>query len=415
MNMRHALSVFSDILTLRDATYHALKRSPGAPAFIILMFLIVTLLAGCGKWLGLPYELNRPTLVDQIGLASAAVEEFDEEVVPDIEASIATLSSDNLADALEEVAPPGVLASPQALAEAANQAGLRTSQLLDLVSAEVSIPDALRSDLTGQAVSTRVIDRLLAGTNLDAEGLRGILARQRLDALPGAVAAEGGIVNQLGAILLSGITSSGDLRSLVTELALSPERIRDLIAGAGLSAEELSRIDERIEAVPDQVQDVLAIAREEAVALQPPLGVTFSRLITFLGDWLATPLHVAVSYFPLVLVALLAAKMLGGKGTIVQHVLGMALAIAPAFLLFFTFTGDLGPEATSFEYALNVIGRVLSLIAIAWAVAILIKSLAVAHEFSYWRAAGTLALAYGILYVAVPVLSFLAGGYLLRG
>jgi hypothetical protein len=413
--MKHALSIFSDILTLRDATYHALKRSPGAPAFIILMFLTVTLLAGCGKWLGLPYELGRTTLADQISLASAAVEQFDEEVVPDIQDSVATLSSDNLSDALEEVAPPGVLASPEALAEAANQAGLRTSQLLDLVSAEVSIPAALRSELSGQAMSVSVVNRLLAGTNLDAEELRGILARRRLDALPGEVAAGGGIVNQLGGTLLSGITGSGGLQSLVTDLALSPERIRDLLAGAGLTGEELSRINERIGAAPDQVQDVLAIVQEEAVALQPPLGVTFSRLIAFFGDWLATPLHVAVSYFPLVLVALLAAKMLGGKGTIVQHVLGMALAAAPAFLLFFTFTGNLGPEATTLQYALTVIGRILGLIAIAWAVAILIKSLAVAHEFSYWRAAGTLALTYAILYIAVPVLSFLAGGYLLRG
>ncbi len=414
--MKNALSVYSDILILRDETYRALKRSPGAATFIVLMFLAVSLVAGLGKWLALPNELTRPTLAEQVGRASAAVGYLEEDVVPSITESLDSLSRENLSFALGEVLPPDASVTPAALAEVTNRAGLTTRQLINLVSREVDVPSTLAAQLVAQAPSEAVVSQLLSATDLSAVELKGILTRVELQALPAAMTADGGLSNALFGALLSGITQGSGVQQLVTSIALTPERIRDITVGLGLDATTVNRINTRIEAAPEQIQDVLDIAQEELVLLQPPLGVTFSRFINFLGDWLSTPFQLAAAYLPLVLVAMLAARVLGGKGTVTQHIFGMALAVAPAFLLFLTFANDLGlGVSASTQVSINIAGRILGLIAIAWAFLILIKSLSIVHEFSRWRAIATLALTYGIIYVLLPLLGFFATGYLLRG
>lgn len=414
--MRDALRIYSDILILRDETYRALKRSPGASAFIFMMFLFVSLLAGCGKWLSLPYELSRPTLAESINSTSEAVADLGQEVIPNIQESLQSLSRDNLSFALREVLPPDVRVSPEGLAEVAAKAGITTEQLLALVETEVDVPDAVAAALLAQSPTATVINRILEATNLDPAEMRAILVRAEFQAIPRNIAAGGTFTDIIRSILVSGLTRQEGLQRLFTYIALTPERIRDITVRLGLDPALVSRVNARIGAAPGQVQDVLAIAQQEAETLQPPLGVRFSRFINLLGDWLATPFQIAASYIALALIALLAAKLLGGKGTVTQHLMGMALAIAPAFLLFFTFAGEFStgiPAATQATF--SIAGRILGLLALAWAFLILIKALAIAHEFSYWRAAGTLALAYTIMYIVIPVLSFFALGYLLRG
>ena len=414
--MKHALSIYSDILILRDETYQALKRSPGAPTFILLMALSVTLLAGCGKWLGLPYELTRPTMAENIGSLSEAVESVSQDVVPDIQESLDLLSRDNLSFALGEVLPPDELVTPEALAEVASRAGLTTGQMIALIERQVDVPAAIEAELVSRPATAAVIGDLLDATELNPAALRAILAEAQFEAIPSVVAERGRLIDVLAGGVLSGFTGNQWLQQVVTNVALTPERIRDITVRIGLDPATVSRINERVGAAPGQVQDVLEITQQELETLQPPLGVTFSRLITFLGDWLSTPFQLAATYLPLVLVALLVAKLLGGTGTVTQHIFGMALAVAPLFLMFLTFANDLGaavPATT--QYSINVAGRILGLIAIAWAFLIAVKSLSVAHEFSRWRALAVIGLTYATIYLLVPLLSFLAAGYLIRG
>lgn len=414
--MKHALRIYSDILILRDSTYRALKRSPGATAYIALMFLGVTLLAGCGKWLNLPYELSRPTGEDVLQQASGLIDQVEQDVVPEVQASLASLSTANLRAELEDVLPASVLPTPATLADVVNRVGLRTSQLVALIETEVDVPDEITDEIIAQPPNASTIGTLLDATGLSPERLRGILATAQLEELPDQVATGDGLGGLLSSAVLSGLTQNASVQDLVSQALLASGQIGEIAANLGLDAGTVNRLSERVGAVPDQLRDVVTIAEEELELVRPPLGVTASRLINFLGGWLSTPFQIAIAYMPLVLVALLAAKILGGKGTVTQHVFAMALAAAPAFLLFFTFADSSGQATpTTIDLAFRVVGRLLGLIAFAWALVILLKSLSVAHEFSGWRAAGTLALAVVILYVIVPVTTFLAAGYLLRG
>lgn len=414
--MKHALHIYSDILILRDGTYRALKRSPGAPAYVVLMFLAVTLVAGAGKWLALPHALSRPTFAAVIDRASEQVTFLDEQVVPSVQSALDSVTQDNLRTTLADVLPPTVTATAETLANVVNRAGLTSQQLIDLIETTADVPDAVAAELANRPPTADVVRQLLRAAALEPDQLRTILATAALGNAPSVVSEAGGITSVLAGTLLSRVSDRTGLQGLLTTVALTADRMRTIATSLGLDPVTVSRLNARIGAVPQQLQDTLDIAHRELEVVQPPLGTGVSRFIHFVGDWLSTPFQVAAAYLPLSLVALLVAKMLGGKGTVAQHLFGTALAAAPAFLLFLTFTGDLGNAiALSTQYAIGVAGRILGLIGFAWAFLILIKSLSVAHEFSPWRSAATIGLTYVAIYILVPVLSFLALGYLLRG
>ncbi|HCB48366.1 MAG TPA: hypothetical protein DEP47_02280 [Chloroflexi bacterium] len=52
-----------------------------------------------------------------------------------------------------------------------------------------------------------------------------------------------------------------------------------------------------------------------------------------------------------------------------------------------------------------MVGRLLAIVGLIWAGIILIKGIALAHEFSWQRATGSLVLTWLIVYVLLPLLS----------
>ena len=99
-----------------------------------------------------------------------------------------------------------------------------------------------------------------------------------------------------------------------------------------------------------------------------------------------------------------------------QHLIGLLLATAPLFLLFFTYVPEVTPAMPpSFNLAFDYYGRVLALVAVAWALLILVKSMSVTHEFGLWRSVWAVTLTWVVMYVVLPIVSLAAVGYILRG
>jgi hypothetical protein len=406
--MRDALHLYSDILLLREEAFRSLKHSWAGWRFALLLFVTVTLLAGCGMWLGLPAELQRPSIAEQIDRASDLVARIDNDVTPTLQDSLQALSAENLSVALGDLLPPDEQVTPEALAVAINRTGASADTLLILVNQQTQVPPELFDRWSGEAVTAEMITDILDTTDLSAVELRAIM----LD-----TAISGALSDDRIQALAGGLPTTIDgVRELLVSLMLTPQRVREITVQLGLTPEAIERLSSQISQAPDVAQSILDEAQAQVERLEPPLGVRFSRLIHFLGRWLSTPFAVAVAYLPLALVAMIAARILGGRATLKQHLVAMALAVAPAVLLFLTYAGNLSPgiPVTS-ALGIQLVGRVLGLIAIAWIVVILVKSLAVAHDFSYWRAIASLALAYVLMYAVAPLVALFSLGYILRG
>ncbi len=136
--MKSRFRIYSDVLQLRTKAFLTLKYANGGMRYAAGMFFIVTLIAGLGLWLGLPALLQRPLVVERIDQVNAFVDQFDEEVVPEINQSLDALSQENLSIVLSEVIPESGPVSAEALTEAVNQAGLTVGQLGDALSAETA-------------------------------------------------------------------------------------------------------------------------------------------------------------------------------------------------------------------------------------------------------------------------------------
>ena len=154
---------------------------------------------------------------------------------------------------------------------------------------------------------------------------------------------------------------------------------------------------------------------DEAKLLAPPMGTRLSRVFRQFGRWISTPFVIMSNYIVLALVLMIAAKLLGGKATLSQHLTVGLLASAPLVLLLPSLIPDTS-SATTFATATSIalVGRLLALVGLIWAGIILIKRIAVAHEFSWERAAGSLVLTWLLVYVLLPLLSIFALTYLFR-
>lgn len=399
--MRNLLRIYSDILILKDETYRLIKRSRAAVPFAILLFLTMSLLAGCGQWLALPGLVNRPILSEQIGIISDTIDTISQRILPTVDESLEAISQDNLSFALREILPPDTTVTAEALAEVMQEAGLSSQQLLVIVNREAPVDPAVIQELRDQPPSGVVIETIVAETGIEPAELKEILTRSLV---------ESGSGTGLGSIPIT----AEWLEDLLVQAALAPETIRAITIRLGLPPEEVAYWSDQVNELPEQADGILAVARRTVEALEPPLGVRVSQTIRLFGSWLASPFVLLAGWLPLVLLALLVAKSLGGKGTITEHLVASALAMAPAFLLFFSFASELTNSfPVTVAAALTLLGRLFALIAFAWAAAILVKSLSVAHGFSLWRAVATIVLTYAIMVVVLPLMGVIVSSQLL--
>jgi hypothetical protein len=154
--------------------------------------------------------------------------------------------------------------------------------------------------------------------------------------------------------------------------------------------------------------------RATAVAAQPPIGVPASRFIRLMGDWLASPMNLAAGWLFFILALMLAARSLGGRASIREHLTAALLASAPLVLAFGIFAPTLvGQSGTSSAAPILLFLRLLALIGAVWALALLVKTMATAHEFSNWRSLGALALTGIALFILLPLAALFAAGFVL--
>jgi len=399
--MRSFLSTYSEILLLRGETFRFIKKSRAAVLFALLLFVVATLLGGCGVWLRLPGEMRRPLISEQIERTSNLVARFDRSVTPTIQESLLALSAENLSFAIGELLPPDERVTAEGLAEAANRAGTSAITLLNLVNQQVPVPRELVDRHAGQPVTAEMIDDILTTTGLTPVEMRELMLNAAVSGSLGYLQSQEAAGN-----LESTITN---IQEAVVSLALTPERIREIIVPLGLSPETVERLSNQVDQGPNIIQDTLGTAQAAVERLEPPLGVRFSRFLNLLGTWLATPFTVAAMYLPLLFVVFLVARALGGRATIVEHLVLASLCAAPAFLFFFVYAGNLSsyiPITTA--YTIQIAARITGLIGIAWAAVILIKTLAIAHDFSYARAIASVGLAYVAVYVILPLVALWA-------
>ena len=135
-------------------------------------------------------------------------------------------------------------------------------------------------------------------------------------------------------------------------------------------------------------------------------------MIHQIGAWLSTPFELMAKGAGPILLILFVARLLGGTGTLTEHLSLTALAIAPQVLLLIHF---IPVDAPLVGAAQGIFSRSLDLIIWPWTGLILIKALIVAHEFTVWRSILTLFTSYLVAYLIVPLLLLIGLGYVLLG
>lgn len=174
-------------------------------------------------------------------------------------------------------------------------------------------------------------------------------------------------------------------------------------------------IGDVVEGAGEIVSNALAIFESEAELLEPPLGVTASRIFRQFGRWVSTPFQIMADYIGIALISMLAAKLIGGRATLSQHLTAVLLASAPLVLLLASLIPDLSPVTTlATATAITLFGRLIALIGLAWAAVILIKALALFHDFSWERAVWSPILTWLAIYLILPLASGALLAYLLR-
>jgi hypothetical protein len=125
-------------------------------------------------------------------------------------------------------------------------------------------------------------------------------------------------------------------------------------------------------------------------------------------------MNLAAGWLFFILVLMLAARSLGGKASIREHLTAALLASAPLLLAFGFFAPNLiGQAGTTSAAPMLLFLRLLALIGAIWALALLVRTMATAHEFSNWRSLGALALTGIVLFILLPLAALFAAGFLL--
>lgn len=170
----------------------------------------------------------------------------------------------------------------------------------------------------------------------------------------------------------------------------------------------LPRLADRVVATAS----VFRAVEDKLAKIQPPLGVGPSRAIRLFGNWLATPFEVMAAWLGFMLVIWLFARLMGGQGSLAQHIRLLLLAVAPQVLTIVNYTTL---DASMMNAPLGILGRILSLIALVWSLIIAIHALAVAHEVERRQAAKILMTYVLVVFIVLPILGLVTGVYILDG
>lgn len=350
--MKTTFRIYSDVLQGRRETIEALMHSRAGVAFALKMFVIVMLVAGLGQWFGVPVAIQQPLVSERIQQLGDTVQEAGNQIIDAIDEYMNAITRENLPDTL-------------------------TRLIDDLVSQGVDAGvKALQQALREAGVPPELLDQIMA----------------RL------------------------FPNEAPISAQVVQLLASPLHERWFMSRFGLHPDQVAWVDEQINAAAGQVNETIDRIQAEAEALEPPLGARTSRLIRLFGRWLSTPFASVSRWLFVALVGLLVAKLLGGRATLAQHLAAIALSAGPAVLFFVAFIPVMRYVLPlPYSMAIHYFGRVLALIALAWSGLILLKTLAVAHDFSFWKSAGVLVLTWLTLWVIVPVASLAALAFVLGG
>jgi len=347
---------------MRPDTLRVLIKTRPGYAWALKMFVIVSLIAGLGLWFGLGMLMAQPTLVEEIDALAGGASSVEGAV----QGALSDLLSGDVA-----AAPARLLAGVQAQAA------------------------PFFSQLQGAAGG------LIAGAPALPEGSAAERARatalQRLRPLAQGIGA-----------------SDSQLADILAKVNLDPERAVALLARVRLDPAQLGERLAALQISAAEVDALVTAVRTAAVNAQPVLGPRPSRVIRLGGEWLASPLTIAANWLFIVLALLLVARSLGGRGSIREHLTAALLATAPGILMIGLFVPAVaGAMGIPMALALHLFTRLVALVGLIWALLLMMRTMATAHDFSNWRAIGAMALTAISLVVVVPLMLTVAGGFLL--
>ena len=420
--MRNTLRTYSHILQLRGDTIFTLLQSERGIAFALKLFLVVSLIAGLGMWGGLPSALRTPTMVERfdqvveevskvVASAVAAIESAAEAAQGRIERAIETASAEfdrrfggmfNQINAIIDR-----FASPRArLTRLLAQRVVSVSEIEAVVAETQPTPQEMNLLLVRSGASEAETRRLLQLAGIAAEQIAAVRAAEQ--------AATDAAIAQLQPILDALSMTSSEFQELLNQVSATPEQVVDWIERLNTTPEQVGALLARITATPEQLKKLVADARDEVVRMEAPLGERPSRVIRLGGQWLASPLHYASGWMLFALVLLLAAKSIGGRATLPQHLGAVALSAAPAIFFLVAYIPDLGGVLSlPMASATHAAGRILALIGVVWCGVLLLKAISVAHGFSMWKSIGAVLLTGLVIYVVTPLAAILASAFLL--
>jgi hypothetical protein len=163
-----------------------------------------------------------------------------------------------------------------------------------------------------------------------------------------------------------------------------------------------ARVSEPLNAFAQTLSEVAGVLE----AGQPPLGKPVSEAIMILGQWLGSPFALLAGWLVAGAFVFICAKILGGQGSLREHMALVLLAFAPQVL---TIVGSF-----SLFPSLESLAGILFAVACLWSLVILVVGLRNAHAFSTGRAVGTLVLAC-VLVGASGLLTAMFWGAVLAG
>ena len=185
-----------------------------------------------------------------------------------------------------------------------------------------------------------------------------------------------GLIGSIG-VLTTGLAEAGraTLADRLSEAATSLETTagKPLLSWTPRLASALTTAADRL----DQAASALE-------AVQPPLGAAASQTLRTIGEWLSQPLLWLAAWMTLLLPLILAARLMGGRGSIREQVSLGLVAFLPQALMFLS-SYSLAPETPA-----ESVARLLTVVAAIWSLAIWLTASAVANGFSRGQSAKVL-------------------------
>jgi len=417
--MKSALRTYSGLLQLRTATIAGLLQSQAGIAYALKLFLIVILIAGLGRWFGLPALWQQPTVAEQLEEAAVSIREAGAKVVAAVLPALTDLQTvpgivagflqDQVAPIVDQVSQIATELTPHVVTaeELLKQSSVTVDEINQAVNQADVTPAQLSALLAKADVTPAQVDLVLK--------MAGITPAQIEDVRKQAATVTNPVMAQLQPLLDRLDMSAQQLQEILALLSATPEQLVRILDLLSITSDQLGQFIQQVKATPDQLQQLTLQVRDEAVKAEPPIGVRPARVVNLGGQWLATPLQAAADWLLFGLVLLLVAKSLGGKATLAQHIAALALAGAPAVLLLGAYMPAITSTAGPTMIALHMFGRVIALLGVIWCAALLVKTVATAHGFGIWKTIGVVGLTWVTMYILVPIEVLLAIGYLLRG